>query len=383
MAGIVAGLQVGKVPPVLPILRNELRIDFITAGWVASLFNACSAVLGVMTGLFADRLGARPIIHSCMALLALGSMIGGIATSVTILFLGRLIEGVGFVGIVVSAPVIITAASKPEDRALTLSIWGIYMPVGMAAAMALTPFLLECIGWRGIWLVNVVVIVVTSLAFGWTTAPHRWPDPTFSDSRQRSWHDVRQTLSLVGPWVLGVCFTLYSIQYFAVITWLPTFLMDSLGKTAENSALISAAVVFVNIFGNLSVVWLLQQGCERWHLIAAAYVVMAIAAVGIFSQNIANILKVTLAFIFSMFGGLLPATIFASAPRHAPSAEQVATTNGIIVQCSNCGTLVGPPIMAVTVGILGGWQNAYCLMLTCSVVGLGFAMWLRKIEYSN
>ena len=47
-AGIVAGLQVGKVPPVLSVLRNELGIDLVTAGWVASLFSGCGALLGMV-----------------------------------------------------------------------------------------------------------------------------------------------------------------------------------------------------------------------------------------------------------------------------------------------------------------------------------------------
>ena len=322
-AGIVAGLQVGKVPPALTVLRKELGINLVTAGWVASIFNGCSALLGVITGLITDRMSARPIICLCTIFLGLGSLIGGIAPSVAILFFGRLIEGLGFVGIVVAAPAIITAASHTKDRALALSIWGIYMPAGMAVAMATAPFLLGRFGWRGMWLLNAAVIFIFLIALVWIMAPQRWSDPTGGSGRQRSWEDVRQTLSFAGPWVLGGCFTLYSLQYLAVITWLPTFLIESLGKTSEKAALITAAVIFVNIFGNLSVAWLIQRGYERWFLIAFAYTVMALAAVGIFSRAVSDSFKVPLAFIFSMFGGLLPTAVLASAPRHSPSSEQL------------------------------------------------------------
>jgi predicted MFS family arabinose efflux permease len=382
-AGIVAGLQVGKVPPVLSVLRNELGIDLVTAGWVASLFSGCGALLGMVTGLIIDRLGARTVIYSCTALLGLGSLIGGIAPSVTVLFLGRLVEGVGFVGMVVAAPAIITAASKEEDCALTLSIWAIYMPAGMAIAMAASPFLLERVGWRGIWLINVAVIFACLMALVWILAPRRWSDPTGGSGRQRSWQDVRRSLSLPGPWILGGCFMLYTIQFFAVMTWLPTFLIDSLGISSTNAALISAAVVFINIFGNLSVAWLISRGVQRWFLIAFAYTVIAIASVGIFSMWVSGMFKVPLTFVFGIFGGLLPPAVLASAPLHSPSPEQVATTNGIIVQGSHIGSLVGPPIMAMAVNVLGGWQHTYWLMLICSLIGIGFVMWLKGVEYNR
>lgn len=380
IAGVVAALQVGKVPPVLPVLRFELGINLVTAGWVASIFNICGALLGVAVGLIADRMSARPILYTCLALTGIGSLIGGVATSVAVLLLSRIIEGVGFVGVVVAAPAIITAASSPKDRTLTLSIWGIYMPAGMAIAMSTTSAILQPLGWRGVWVINVAVIAVTLLVVSRFIAPRRWSDATGGRGERRSWYDVRQTLSSAGPWLLGGCFTLYTLQFFAVMTWLPTFLIESQGRSATGAALISAAVVFANVFGNLTVPCLVRRGFERWMLIGIAFFVMAVTAFGIFSQMVPGIWKVPLAFAFSTFGGLLPASILASAPMHSPSQLQVATTNGIIVQGANCGSLAGPPMMATAVGILGGWHHTYWLMLMCSLIGIGFVAWLKWVE---
>jgi len=381
IAGVVAALQVGKVPPVLPVLRSELGINLVTAGWVASIFNACGALLGVAIGLIADRMNPRPVLYLCLVLTGIGSLIGGLATSVAVLLLSRIIEGIGFVGVVVAAPAIITAASSPKDRTLTLSIWGIYMPAGMAIAMATTSAILQPLGWRGVWVINVAVIAVTLLILSRFITHRRWSDAT--GGGYRSWYDVRQTLSLAGPWLLGGCFTLYTLQFFAVMTWLPTFLIESQGRSAMGAALISSAVVFANAFGNLSVPCLIRRGFERGVLIGIAFFVMAVTAFGIFSQMVPEIWKVPLAFAFSTFGGLLPASIFASAPMHSPSQLQVATTNGIIVQGANCGSLAGPPVMATAVGILGGWHHTYWLMLMCSLICIGFSVWLKWVERKN
>ncbi|MFC1798748.1 CynX/NimT family MFS transporter [Thermodesulfobacteriota bacterium] len=380
-AGIVAALQVGKLPSMLPILRDELKISMVTAGWVASLFNGCAALLGVLIGLVTDRISARSVLFTCTVLLGLGNLIGAMAPSVSVLFTARLIEGVGLVGVVVAAPTIITASSKREDRALTLSIWGIYMPAGMAVAMVFTPFLIPMVGWRGVWLVNFGIIVVLLLVLIRVMASRRWTDSS-GGKGQRSWQEVRQTLLMKGPWILGACFTLYALQFFAVMIWLPTYLIETQQRTPESAAFISAAVVFINIFGNLSVAWFIRWGIERWVLAAIAYGVMSVTAVGIFSPLAPDSLKIPLAFMFSAVGGLLPTAILASAPLHSPSQMQVATTNGIIVQGANCGSLVGPPVMAATISLFGGWHNAYLLLLICSFIGLGFVLRLGVIERS-
>ena len=56
-AGYVVGFQVGKVPSALPMLEDELGLSRVAAGLVASSFYGVGAVLGVLGGLLADRLG--------------------------------------------------------------------------------------------------------------------------------------------------------------------------------------------------------------------------------------------------------------------------------------------------------------------------------------
>ena len=61
-AGIVAAVQVGKVPPLITQLQAELGLTLVAAGWLASLFNLFGALFGVMAGAVADKLGARRVL---------------------------------------------------------------------------------------------------------------------------------------------------------------------------------------------------------------------------------------------------------------------------------------------------------------------------------
>ncbi len=115
-AGYVVGLQVGKVPPTLPMLQAELSLPRVIAGLIASSFYGIGAVFGVAGGLMIDRLGTRRIILAGGAVMALASLAGGLAGSGTLLLATRIIEGFGFATLTVAAPKLIVAATDTGNR---------------------------------------------------------------------------------------------------------------------------------------------------------------------------------------------------------------------------------------------------------------------------
>lgn len=378
-AGVIAGLQVGKVPPAIPEMRTELGLSLVTAGWMASLFNAVGAALGIAAGLFADRIGARRSIGLGVLLLALGSAGGSLSTDAWHILLARTVEGIGFVAVVVAGPRIIVAAARPQDHGLTLGIWGTYMPAGMAVAMLAAPLILPAFGWRGLWLVNVGVMLAFALIFVLATAPRRWPAAPTAGGRLGA-ADLRATVLRPGPWLLGGCFACYSIQFFAVMSWLPTFLIETQGRSLAAASLFGAITVAANVIGNVASAWAMHAGVGRRHLMATAYLVMAGCAVGIFADVVDPVWKLPLALAFSAFGGLLPAATLAGAAAHAPTAAQVSTTNGFVVQGANTGSLLGPPVMALLVAVGGGWQQTWGLMVACGALGLILLAGLARVE---
>ncbi len=378
-AGVIAGLQVGKVPPAIPEMRAELGLGLVTAGWMASLFNAVGAALGIAAGLFADRIGARRSIGLGVLLLALGCAGGSLAADAWQILLARAVEGIGFVALVVAGPRIIVAAARPQDHGLTLGIWGTYMPAGMAVAMLAAPPVLAAFGWRGLWLANVAVMLAFALVFMGATAPRHWPGAPAAAGRLGA-ADLRATVLRPGPWLLGGCFACYSIQFFAVMSWLPTFLIETQGRSLAAASLFGAVAVAANVIGNVASAWAMHAGVGRRHLMAAAYMVMAGCAVGIFADIVDPAWKLPLAFAFSAVGGLLPAATLAGAAAHAPTPAQVSTTNGFVVQGANTGSLLGPPVMALLVAVGGGWQQTWGLMVACGALGLVLLAGLARVE---
>lgn len=373
--GFVAAMQVGKVPPALPALRAELGIGLVAGGWIASLFAVTSATLGLVAGAVGDRLGARRTLLVALILVGCGSLLGGLADSLWPLLAARLIESVGFVGVVVVSPALIVAACTPRDRRLAVGIWSTYLPVGFALMLLLAEPMLSRFGWRALWFLNAGIVL------GFLVLLHlgtRGVGGMRSGLAHR-WREIGQTIARPGLWLLALCFLLYSLQWFAVMTWLPTFLIEVEGRADERVLAIVGLVVLVNSAGNLAGTWLLQQGTPRWVLIALSAVATALIGGGIYSELAPSGSKLWLAFAYSLLAGVTPAAALTGAVSHAPSPAHVGTSNGIVVQGAQAGSLLGPPILAFVVSF-GGWPQVPWLFVAVSVLSLALALLLRRLE---
>ena len=381
LASVIVGFAVGKVPPTIGLVSDEFALDKVTAGWLASIFFAFGAGFGVLTGMTGGRFGARALLLAGVLVLGLSGIVGALATGGAMLLAIRVVEGISFACVVSSAPKIIFDATRPDDRDLALGIWSGYMPGGMALAMVVAPFLAEPLGWRTIWwlcgaaaILAAALVVVGTTRSRWPEQPRRDPDAGFD------WAGARATLPVGALWLYGGAFLLFTVQWFAIAAWLPTFLTETQGRGPVGAALFSALVVGMNVTGNLFGGWLLQSGVPRWTLVGAANVLMAVTGTLILTGFVPDDAKIPLAIVFSAGSGMLPAAAYSGAAVHAPKPDLGAMANGFMVQGAAIGMLLGPPLMAIVVGGLGSWEAAWWCMLICPAIGLVVSARLFGIE---
>jgi MFS family permease len=92
-------------------------------------------------------------------------------------------------------------------------------------------------------------------------------------------------------------------------------------------------------------------------IIVSATVSMAICASAIFVDGVPDLLRLVLAGVYSAVIGVVPGCLFTAIPVHAPRRQLVGAATGLLMQMSNLGALVGPPITAALVSA-GGWPAA-------------------------
>ena len=227
---------------------------------------------------------------------------------------------------------------------------------------------------------NAVILI------GYALATQRQTRHLPAESRRRGinparlWQDIRLTAASIGPTLLAVIFSTYTLQWLAVMGFLPTLLIEDYGVTAGTASILTGLTVAINIPGNLTGGWLLHKGFRRAQLICLASLVMGLSSLVIYHAAIPFAFRYGACLTFSAIGGILPAAVFSGVPVHAPKAELMATTNGLIMQGSQLGQVMGPPALALIVSRWGGWQAAPILLLSAAGLGIVLALGLAWFE---
>lgn len=374
MAGVVAACQVGKAAIAVPLLREDLGLSLVAASWVVGTYGTLGALAGLSAGIAVSFIGARTAAVAGLAAIALGSAIGAFAPGGATLLASRIVEGCGFLGVVIAIPTLLRGVAVGRDRDLALVFWSAYIPAGTALMMFVGPFL-TFEGWRGLWLANAVLAACYA-GVVWSLMPADPPAPRPTSASVRAL--LKGVLEGSGPLLLALGFGIYTFQYFALTGLLPTLLVERLGLSIAQAGTIAAVTVLANMFGNLAAGLLLQRGVPLWIVMVTAFGFLGIAALGIFNAAYPVALVAVLASASLAITGLIPASIFAASPRLAPAPHLMAVTLGLIVQASNIGQLLGPAALG-TWAEHYGWSSAPLLFGAVALGGITIALLLRRL----
>lgn len=377
-AGAVAAFHVGKAPPSVPSLQAELGASLRQAGWLISTVSLITAIGGMAIALTAERFGHRRLVLLGTALSCLASFAGAFAPSVDLLLIGRVIEGLGFIMVVVAIPTLVVRLAAPADQRIALSLWSAYMPAGAGTMMLISALVLSESSWRTAWLVAAAASLLVLLALFWKALPRRELDPAPA-ARRAILAEMIEVATSGGPLAIAFCFGAYACCWFAIVGFLPTLQVERLGFSTGAAALVTAIVTIANVAGNLSGGWLIQRGVSRGVVIVATALPMAVCAACIFLDGVPDLVRLLLAGLYSTVIGAVPAALFTAIPVHTGRPQLVGAATGLLMQVSNIGSLLGPPITAALVSA-GGWPAAAWLTTLALVCVAGFGGFLHWRE---
>lgn len=368
-------MNVGKVPLALPLLRQELGLSLVQAGWVQSALNTVAVTLATVIGLQVGRFGALRLVLAGLLLGAAASLASLAHANGSWLLACRVVEGAGFVAVAVAGPALISAAAADRDRRFALGVWSGYLPAGVGLAMAGAPWLLPAAGWRGLWVATAGALLAAA-ALTWSQRRHYALPPATAPSAGGGIAALRQPL----PWLLGLCFGAWTVQHFALIVWLPTFLIEQRGLATGPVVALSCVMVLANVPGNLLGGALLQRGLPRGLLLAVAQGCTGLCAIGLFSEALPDGLRYALCVFLSFIGGLIPSSVMSSSARLAHTPQQIGTLQGLYMQCGQMGQFVGTPLIAAVVSASGQWSSARWVMAGAAGLGLVLALTVGRAE---
>lgn len=160
----IVGLDSTIVNLALPAIRSEFGAPVEKLQWTIDAYTLVLASLLMVSGSTADRVGRRRTFQSGLVLFGIGSLLCGVAPTINLLILFRVLQAVGGSMLnPVAMSIITNTFTNPRERAQAIGVWGGVVGLSMAVGPVVGGSLVDAAGWRFIFWINVPVAVAAVL----------------------------------------------------------------------------------------------------------------------------------------------------------------------------------------------------------------------------
>ncbi|HEV8550833.1 MAG TPA: MFS transporter [Polyangiaceae bacterium] len=210
-------------------VARDLGLSHHLEPWLLGVALSTSGLGGIVGGRLADRYGKRAVLAGTIGLYSLGSLACGLAPTIEAFIVGRALVGLGVGGEWAIGHSMLAEAVAPGRRGRAAAVLQAGEPVGVALAAIAGFAIVPHVGWRAVLVGSSVTAL---LAFVARNSLHLPSEPAHRVARVRELLRPGLPSRLVRGWLLGV-FKLGT--YWSCYTWLPTFLLTSMGQSLGKS----------------------------------------------------------------------------------------------------------------------------------------------------
>ncbi|MFD8992514.1 MFS transporter [Streptomyces goshikiensis] len=144
----------------LPEVGVSLGFSTGSLQWITTTFALCAAGCTLVFGRVGDYVGRRRIFTAGMVVLAVSSLVGGIADSAAMLLVARTLQGLATAAVTPAALALLTTAfAEPSLRTRALGLNSVMMSSGFSVGAILGGVLTDALSWRWAFFINIPVAI--------------------------------------------------------------------------------------------------------------------------------------------------------------------------------------------------------------------------------
>lgn len=279
------GMDVMVYSFVIPSLIAAWHISKGEAGLLASATLLISAVGGWLAGLLSDRFGRARVLEITIAWFAFFTFLSGFTNSFWQLMLTRGLQGLGFGGEWAVGSVLMGESIRPRHRGKAVGTVQGGWAIGWGLAALFYTFLFSAlpsaIAWRAMFWIGILPALLVFYI------RRRVPEPeVYSKTREIVEKGSRSHfLDIFGPSLLRITVLTAMMAigaqggYYAITTWLPTYLKTARGLSVLNTGAYLIVVIIGSFTGYMVGAYLTDLlGRRRTLILYAACSFLAVAA---------------------------------------------------------------------------------------------------------
>ncbi|KQX83497.1 MFS transporter [Streptomyces sp. Root1310] len=165
MSLLIVSLDVTVLNVALPAMQSDLHASTAGLQWTIDAYTLVLAVLLMLAGSTADRIGRKKVFMAGLVVFTIGSLLCSLAPNLELLIAARMVQAVGGSMLnPVAMSIITNTFTDPRERARAIGVWGAVVGISMAAGPLLGGLLVESVGWRSIFWLNLPIGLVALLA---------------------------------------------------------------------------------------------------------------------------------------------------------------------------------------------------------------------------
>jgi MFS transporter, DHA2 family, multidrug resistance protein len=145
----------------LPHIAGSLGATYEEATWILTSYLVSSAIVLPISGWISTRIGRKRFYMSCVLLFTICSFLCGIAPSLPLLIVARILQGAGGGGLQPSEQAILADTFPIEKRGQAFAMYGMAVVVAPAIGPTLGGWITDNFNWHWIFFINIPVGILS------------------------------------------------------------------------------------------------------------------------------------------------------------------------------------------------------------------------------
>jgi MFS family permease len=374
-------------------IQREMGLSNTKLGLVLSAFAYPYLLFQVFGGWVGDRFGPRTTLFLCGVIWAGATILTGLSNGLLMLFLVRVLLGVGEGATFPVATRAMQSWTPPERRGFAQGITHAFARLGNAVTPPIVAWLIALLAWRGSFVVLGCCSLVWVACWVWyfrdQPASHRGMTPEdLAELPNRG-----QPLSAARPRVpwgpltrrmlpVTIVYFCYGWTLWLYLNWLPSFFLHEYKLNIARSALFSSVVFFAGVGGDLLGGSISDGILERTgdlrkarrNVVVAGFLGSFLFLLPMFATRDLTLIVLCLGAAFfcaEIVIGPMWAIPMDIAPKYS------GTASGLMNTGSAAAAILSPLAFGAIVDLTGNWHLPFAGSLSLLLAGAGLAFVMR------